>query len=98
LLVLVIASCNRSGAGMEPSPVRGRPAEVAVVREILGQMVDPPGAAGRRLTLVRYTIPPGVELAPHVHPGVQMAFIESGTLSYRVESGTVVIHRGVDAD
>ena len=68
-----------------------------VVREILARTTNPPGAPGHDLTLVRYTIAPGAELAPHVHPGVQLAAIESGTLSYRVISGTATIHRGVDA-
>lgn len=67
-----------------------------VVREILGQVEDPPGAPNRRLTLVRYTIAPGAELAPHVHPGIQMGSVVSGTLSYRVVSGTAIVHRSVD--
>lgn len=69
-----------------------------VVREIMGQVGDPAGATGQRLSLVRYTIAPGAELAPHIHPGVQMGSIVSGTLSYRVVSGTVTIHRRVDAN
>ncbi len=66
---------------------------VAVKREILGTDVDPPGALGRTLTLVRYTIAPGAKLAPHVHPGVQMASIESGSLAYTVVSGTATVQR-----
>ncbi len=66
---------------------------MAVKREILGTDVDPPGALGRTLTLVRYTIAPGAKLAPHVHPGVQMASIESGSLTYTVVSGTATVQR-----
>jgi len=64
-----------------------------VRREILGTDVDPPGALGRTLTLVRYTIAPGANLVPHVHPGVQMASIESGSLTYTVVSGTARVQR-----
>ena len=67
-----------------------------VVREILGRVDDPRGAPHRRLTLVRYTIAAGAELVPHLHPGVQMASMVSGVLTYRVISGTATIHRTVD--
>lgn len=45
------------------------------------------------LTLVRYTVPAGAKLSPHVHPGVQMASIEAGTLTYTVISGTAQVRR-----
>lgn len=64
-----------------------------VVREILDDMVDPPGAPGNTLTLARYTIAPGAKLAPHVHPGLQMASIDSGTLTYTIVSGTAQVRR-----
>ncbi len=66
---------------------------VAVQKEVLGTEVDPPGASGRTLTLIRYTIAPGAQLAPHVHPGVQMASIQSGSLTYTVVSGTATVQR-----
>lgn len=70
-----------------------------VVRAVLAEMADPPGAPGRTLTLIRYTIAPGAKLAPHIHPGVQMASIESGTLTYTIESGTAIVRRkGASAD
>lgn len=70
-----------------------------VVKDILGTDVDPPGADGRTLTLIRYTIPPGAKLAPHIHPGVQMARITSGELTYTVVEGTAVVRRkGAAAD
>ena len=43
------------------------PAE-EVVKDVLAERVDPPGAPGYTLTLIRYTIAPGAQLAPHVHP------------------------------
>lgn len=66
---------------------------VAVQKDVLDSEVDPPGAAGRTLTLIRYTIAAGAQLAPHVHPGVQMASIQSGSLTYTVVSGTATVRR-----
>jgi quercetin dioxygenase-like cupin family protein len=56
-------------------------------------MDEPPGAPARRLTLIRYTIAAGAQLAPHTHPGVQMATIESGTLGYNVLAGRATVRR-----
>jgi hypothetical protein len=102
LLTLGAAACGDGGsaldgaAGPTETTATGAPSAPAgepVVREILSEQVDPPGAPGMTLSLVRYTIAPGAQLAPHVHPGIQMAFIESGTLAYTVESGTATIRR-----
>lgn len=71
----------------------------AVVKDVLGTEVDPPGAEGRTLTLIRYTIPPGAQLAPHIHPGVQMARITEGELTYTVVDGTAIVRRaGAEED
>lgn len=69
------------------------PTPPAVVKDILGTVDDPPGAPGRTLTLIRYTIPAGAKLAPHIHPGVQLASIRSGRLTYTVVSGTAIVRR-----
>jgi quercetin dioxygenase-like cupin family protein len=75
------------------------PGSTEVVKDVLGSEVDPPGAPGRTLTLIRYTIPPGAKLAPHIHPGVQMARITSGELTYTVEQGTAIVRRkGASSD
>lgn len=51
-------------------------------------------APGETMALVRYTIPAGAALPVHKHPGVQMASVESGTLTYHVlEGGTVNVVR-----
>jgi len=68
-------------------------APATVVRDVLDNDMTPPGAPDSTLSLVRYTIPAGAKLAPHVHPGVQMASIESGTLTYTVMSGTAQVRR-----
>ena len=72
---------------------------VTVRTDVLGDLVDPPGGDGSTLSLVRYRIAPGAKLEPHIHPGVQMARIESGTLTYTIESGTALVRRaGTDVD
>lgn len=63
-------------------------------REVLAQVVDPVGAKGRTLALSRVTIAPHTQLALHRHPGNQIAYIERGTLTYTVRTGTVSIFRG----
>ncbi len=79
-----------ASAGSTPP---GTAAAAAVQKDVLATEVDPPGAPGRTLTLIRYTIPAGAKLAPHIHPGVQLASIQSGTLTYTVISGTAEVTR-----
>jgi quercetin dioxygenase-like cupin family protein len=66
---------------------------VAVQKDVLATEADPPGGEGSTLTLIRYTIAPGAQLSPHIHPGVQLARIESGTLTYTVIDGTATVTR-----
>jgi quercetin dioxygenase-like cupin family protein len=69
-------------------------ADKAPTREALAQVVKPPGAPGRTLGLSRVTIPAHTALAPHRHPGDQIAYIERGTLTYTVRTGVVRVYRG----
>lgn len=73
------------------TPPKVAPGEV--IKDVLATTVDPPGAPGRTLTLIRYTIGAGAKLAPHIHPGVQLASITSGRLSYTVVEGTATVRR-----
>ena len=87
-------SSGGSGSGVTVTALTA--ADVAaepVVKQILAEDATPPGAPGYTLTLIRYTIAPGAQLAPHVHPGVQMAAIDSGTLTYTIVSGTAEVRR-----
>jgi quercetin dioxygenase-like cupin family protein len=94
-----LASCGADTvdpSGAAPGTTVGSSAPgttVAVQREVLGSEADPPGADGSTLNLVRYTIAPGAQLSPHIHPGVQVAFIEEGTLTYTVVEGTATVTR-----
>lgn len=63
-------------------------------RTVLAQAVNPTGARGRTLALSRVTIPPRTRLALHHHPGTQIAYIQSGTLTYTVKTGVVPVYRG----
>jgi quercetin dioxygenase-like cupin family protein len=101
---LVIAACGADTAdtaagGAAPGTSVATPGgtapgtTIAVAKDVLASEVDPPGADGSTLTLMRYTIAPGATLSPHVHPGVQLAHIESGTLTYTVVSGTATVTR-----
>ena len=64
----------------------------AVVREVL--VAGYPNAApGQVLELVRYTIPGNIALPIHIHPGMQAAFVESGTLHYTVVEGSAAFTR-----
>lgn len=65
----------------------------AVVREILNDG-HPAAAPGQVLELVRYTIPPQMTLPVHIHPGMQVAFVESGTLTYTVVEGEATVTQG----
>jgi quercetin dioxygenase-like cupin family protein len=63
------------------------------VREVLVAGL-PLAAPGQELSLVRTVVQPGVTLPMHIHPGMQIAWIESGELHYFiVEGGEVPITR-----
>jgi quercetin dioxygenase-like cupin family protein len=53
----------------------------------------PGNAPGQQLTLWHYIIPAGSKLAPHYHPGWQIARVAAGTLTYTVLTGTVSVQR-----
>jgi len=99
--ILVLTGCGSDSTTSRPAapaspattPAPSPTTTVAVQKDVLGTEVDPPGALGRTLTLIRYTIAPGAKLAAHVHPGVQMASIQSGSLTYTVVSGTATVRR-----
>lgn len=102
VLVMPTAAACGSSENATSAPATSAPATrtmtttaapVTVVRDVLDNDMTPPGAPDSTPSLVRYTIPAGAKLAPHVHPGVQTASIESGTLTYTVMSGTAQVRR-----
>lgn len=54
----------------------------------------PSFAKGYRLSLTKAVVPPGAGFPPHRHPGMQVAYIESGTLQYTVYQGKVKVYSG----
>lgn len=54
----------------------------------------PSFAHGYRLSLTEAVLPPGTGFPPHRHPGMQVAYVRSGTLQYTVFQGKVKIFRG----
>jgi mannose-6-phosphate isomerase-like protein (cupin superfamily) len=66
----------------------------AVKRDALAQSTNVKGAKGRTLGLSRVVIPPRGAIALHHHEGTQIAFIQSGVLTYTVRDGVVTVMRG----
>ncbi|HWV25010.1 MAG TPA: cupin domain-containing protein [Thermomicrobiales bacterium] len=58
----------------------------AVVRTVIQEGM-PSAAPGQVLQLVRYDIPAKISLPVHIHPGMQVAMVQSGTLHYTVVEG-----------
>src|SRR3954451_9102030 len=85
---LVLAALTKASPSPEATP--------ATVRQILATGL-PPAAPGQTLDLVRYDIPPGTTLAVHVHPGMQVAWVDSGELTYHVIKGAGQIGRAANA-
>ncbi|MEA2511501.1 MAG: hypothetical protein QOJ59_988 [Thermomicrobiales bacterium] len=63
---------------------------LVTIREVLATG-QPPAAPGQTLDLVRYMIPSGTVLPVHVHPGMQVAWVGAGELTYHVLKGEVQI-------
>lgn len=96
IAVLVLAAAVAGCLGVSPASIGPGsavpPGSIPpVVREILAAG-NPSAAPEANLELVRYTIQPGTRLATHRHPGMQLALIEAGTLTYTVVQGTVTVH------
>jgi len=63
-------------------------------RHPLAAVDNPVGAKGRTLGLQRVVVPAGAVLALHHHTGTQIAYIDAGTLTYTVKTGSVPVYRG----
>jgi quercetin dioxygenase-like cupin family protein len=63
-----------------------------VVREVINEGM-PGSAPGQMLQLVRYVISANTILPVHIHPGMQVAMVESGTLHYTVVEGSATFAR-----
>ena len=54
----------------------------------------PSFARGYRLSLAEAVLPAGAGFPPHRHPGMQVAYVRSGTLKYTVFQGRVKVFQG----
>ncbi|MGB3328594.1 MAG: cupin domain-containing protein [Thermomicrobiales bacterium] len=64
-----------------------------VEKDVLIDDHEDSSAPGETLSLTRYTIPVGAKLPVHYHPGVQLASVESGELTYHVIEGELFVTR-----
>ena len=85
------SSGGRAAATVVPSPNRAGASQ----RQLVGAFKNPIGVTGRTLGLSIVTIPAGVKLPLHFHEGTQVAYIQSGILSYSVKSGQVRVMSGL---
>ena len=100
-LLLIGAMVVTGGAAQvgaqSATPPPATPESTGVVREVLSTG-DPEAAPGEALALVRYSIPAGLALPAHTHPGMQVSTIESGVLLYTVVDGEAFVTRaGTDS-
>jgi quercetin dioxygenase-like cupin family protein len=97
LAVVAVVGLGPAGARQDGTATvaAASPTAAPVVRELLGRGL-PPAAPDQTLDLVRYTVAPGARLPIHVHPGMQVAWIESGELTYHVLAGEVPVTRQVN--
>lgn len=79
-------------ASPAPEAPAASAAPATITRTLLGE-VAPDTAPGETLSLWSYSIPAGMALVPHHHPGYQVARIVSGVLTYNVLAGTADIIR-----
>lgn len=91
VLSLAIGGCGGGDSETSATASEGTP---EAERYALAQTDTVQGAPDRDLILSRVVIPPGAVLDLHRHRGTQVARIDSGTLSYTVEDGEVVVRRG----
>jgi hypothetical protein len=90
LLAVAVGAC-----GALVAPAQTAPRASSAQAERMDLATGLPGfAPGYRLSLTRAVIPPGAAFAPHRHPGMQVALVETGTLRFTVFRGSVKVFRG----
>jgi quercetin dioxygenase-like cupin family protein len=93
-LFLAAAAVAMIGIGVLVGTVIAQSGGATAVREPLAQSTKVKGAKGRTLGLSRVTIPVDGTIALHHHEGTQVAYIQSGVLTYSVKSGSVKVMSG----
>jgi quercetin dioxygenase-like cupin family protein len=93
-LAVVLLGVGLLAAGVLVGHVIAQSGGASAVRTPHAQSTMVKGAAGRTLGLSRVTIPVGGKIALHHHQGTQVAYIQSGVLTYTVKSGGVRVMTG----
>jgi quercetin dioxygenase-like cupin family protein len=97
VLFAVAVAATQGGAKSDGQTASAStPAATGVTRTVLIG-ATPANAPDQSLQLVRYDILPGTTLPAHIHPGTQIAWIQSGELTYYVLTGKAEIHRATTA-
>ena len=94
LLVLVLGTGALDGArGATPTPAAPT---VPGMTTLLGRGL-PAAAPGDALLLQRVSNQPGDVVPPHIHPGAETFYVESGTYAYTDLQGDAYLTRGIGA-
>jgi hypothetical protein len=92
------AACGSSSTTASPTGTAASSRDTrlaAAQRQLVGAYKNPVGVTGRTLGLSIVTIPAGVRLPLHFHEGTQVAYIQTGILTYTVKSGQVRVMSGL---
>ncbi len=93
-LTMVVSAIALVSAGVAVGHVIAQSGGASAVRTPLAQSTKVTGAKGKTLGLSRVTIPAGGTIALHHHEGTQVAYIQSGILTYTVRKGSVTVMTG----
>jgi quercetin dioxygenase-like cupin family protein len=93
-LSLLLSAVALIAAGAVVAHVIAHSGGSTVKRTALAQSTKVRGASDRTLGLSRVTIPVNGTIALHHHEGTQVAYIQSGVLTYSVKSGGVTVYSG----
>jgi quercetin dioxygenase-like cupin family protein len=93
LALLALLAAFGAGAALSSALGQTTPSPTAV-RNALAETSHVQGAPSRTLVLSRVAVAPGAKLALHHHRGTQVAHVQSGVLTYTVQSGSAVVSRG----
>ena len=94
---LLAASLILGACGDDDAPPSVADGVTAVVRQVMAE-ASPDTAPGQLLELTRVIVPADMPIAPHTHPGPQLAVIVSGTLTYTVIDGEATVMRAAATD
>jgi hypothetical protein len=92
--VLLAAGALAQGGG---PPADAEPGAVGIAGTPLGS-IEPAAAPGHRLDVVELVWEPGAYATRHSHPTALVTCVQSGTLGFRLDVGSVTVTRGGTAE